>query len=121
MASFTVGTLLIRLLEFEGVERGLVVITSPDMVHAALALEQKLVDIGSRLSSWIIGAHIAFLVSAHAHAAAAWASNVSGRERDVHKRAVGAIVVVAPDQPFLVCEHCPSARSAILRLRDPLG
>ena len=45
-----VGALLVGLLELEGVERGLVVVAGPDVVHAALALDQKLVDIGRRPS-----------------------------------------------------------------------
>ena len=60
-------------------------------------------------------------MSAHAHAAAAGSADIAGRKRDVHQRAVGAIVVVAPDQALLVGEHGAPARAALLRLRDPFG
>ena len=42
-------------------------------------------------------------------------------KRDVHQRAVGAVVVVAPDQPLLVGEHRAPAGAALLGLRDPFG
>ena len=79
-----VGPLLVRLLELVGVEGGLVVVAGPDVVNAALPLDEKLVDIGSRSRTGIVGTHIALLVSAHAHAAAAGLADVAGRERDVH-------------------------------------
>ncbi len=96
-----VGALLVDLLELVGVERGLVVIAGPDVMHAALALDQQLVDIGGRPADMGVGgARVAFLVSAHAHAAAARPTDVAGGKRDVHERGIGAVVVVAPDEPF---------------------
>ena len=89
------------------------------MVDAAVAVEQKLVDIGRRLSAGIVGAHVAFLVAADANAAAARTSDVAGRERNVHQRAVGMVVVVAPDQALLVGEHSPSPRAAVFWFADP--
>ena len=75
-------------------------------MDAALALDQQLVDIGGGPADMRIGwAHIAFLVAAHADAAAAWPADIAGRERNVHQRPVGAVVVVAPDQALLVGEH----------------
>ena len=65
-------------------------------------------------------AGIALLVAAEAHAAAAGTADVAGRERHVHQRAVGAVVVVAPDQALLVGEHRAAPGTAGLRLRDPL-
>ena len=113
-----VGALLVDLLELEGVERGLVVIAAPDVVDAALALDQQLVDIGGRPADMGVGRpRIAFLVAAHAHAAAAGTADIAGRERDVHERAVGAVVVVAPDQALLVGEHRAPARAALLWAR----
>ena len=117
-----VGALLVGLLELQGVERGLVVIAAPDVMHAAFAFDQQLVDIGGRTADMgIRWPRIAFLVPAHAHAAAAGAADVAGRQRHVHQRAIGAVVVVAPDEPLLVGEHRAPPRAALLRLRDPFG
>ena len=117
-----VGALLVGLLELQRVERGLVVVAAPDVVHAALALDQQLVDIGGRPADMGVGRpRIAFLVAAHAHAAAARPADIAGRQRHVHQRAVGAVVVVAPDQALLVGEHGAPPRAALLGLRDPLG
>ncbi len=63
-------------------------------------------------------------MAAHAHAAAARSADVSRRERHVHERAVGAVVVVAPDQTLLVGEHRPPPRAALLsaaRSIRPIG
>ena len=60
-------------------------------------------------------------MAAHADAAAAGPADIAGRQRDVHQRAVGAVVVVAPDQPFLVGEHRAPASAALLGLGDPFG
>ena len=85
-----------------------------------LPLDQELVDVGRGLADMSVGgARVAFLVAAEAHAAAAGPTDVAGRERDVHERAVGAVVVVAPDQALLVGEHRAPAGTARLRLRDP--
>ena len=114
-----VGALLVDALELEGVQRRLVVVAGPDVVDAALALDQQLVDIGRRPADMGVGRpDIAFLVAAHAHAAAARPADIAGRQRDVHQRAVGAVVVVAPDQALLVGEHGPPAL-AVLGLGDP--
>ncbi len=114
-----VGALLVDHVELVGVQRGLVVIAGPDVMNAALALDQQLVDIGGGPADMGIGGtHIAFLVAAHAHAAAAIATDIAGGERDVHERGIGAIVVVAPDQAFLVGEHGASTL-AVLGLGDP--
>ena len=110
-----VGALLVGLLELQRVERGLVVVAAPDVMHAAFAFDQQLVDIGGRPPDMRVGGpRIAFLVAAHAHAAAAFAADIAGGERDVHQRAVGAIVVVAPDQALLIGEHRPPPRAALL-------
>ena len=116
-----IGALLVGLLELEGVERGLVVVAAPDVVHAAFAGDQELIDVGRWPRPGIVGPRIAFLMAAHAHAAAAGSPDIAGRKRDVHQRAVGAIVVVAPDQALLVGEHRAAAGAALLRLRDPFG
>ena len=50
-----VGALLVGLLELQRVERGLVVVAAPDVVHAALALDQQLVDVGGRPPDMGIG------------------------------------------------------------------
>ena len=116
-----VGALLVGLLELERVQRRLVMVAAPDVVDAALALDQQLVDVGGRPPDMGIGGpRITFLVAAHAHAAAARTPDVAGRERDVHERAVGAVVVVAPDQALLVGEHRAPPSAAFLRLSDPL-
>jgi hypothetical protein len=53
--------------------------------------------------------------------AAARPPDVAGGEREVHERAVGAVVVVAPDQTLLVAEHGPAPGAAFLGHGDPLG
>ena len=117
-----VGALLVVLLELEGVERRLVVVACPDVMHAALAFHQELVDVGGRTADMRVGrTRIAFLMSAHPDAAAARPADIAGGERDVHQRTVGAIVVVAPDEPLLVGEHRAPTRVARLRLSDPFG
>ena len=116
-----VGALLVDLLELVGVERGLVVIAGPDVVHTAPAVDQKLVDIGGGLADMGIGrTRVAFLMSAHAHATAAGPADVAGGQRDVHQGRVGAVVVVAPDEALLVAEHRAPA-PPVLGFGDPGG
>ena len=116
-----VGALLVGLLELVGVERGLVVIARPDVMHAALALDQQLVDVGGGFADMGVGwTRVAFLVAAHAHAAATGPADVAGGQRDVHERGIGAIVVVAPDETLLVAEH-GAATLAVLGFGDPGG
>ena len=115
-----VGPLLVGLLELQGVQRRLVVVAAPDVVHAALAVDQELVDVGRGPADMRVGRPgIALLVPAEADAAAAGTADVARGERHVHQRAVGAVVVVAPDQALLVGEHGAAARAAFLRLGDP--
>ena len=91
-------------------------------MHAALAFDQQLVDVGRRPADMRVGrTRIAFLMAAHADATAARPADIAGRERDIHQRAVGAVVVVAPDQALFVGEHGPPTRIARLGLRDPFG
>ena len=117
-----IGALLVGLLELECVQRGLVVIASPDVMHAALAFDQELVDIRGRPAHMRVGrTRVAFLVSAHADATSTGPTNIAGRERDIHQGAVGAVVVVAPDQTLFVGEHRSTTRIARLWLRDPFG
>jgi hypothetical protein len=59
-------------------------------------------------------------VPVHAQAAAAGPADIAGGERHVHRRPVGAVVVVAPDQALLAGEHGP-APLAVLWLGDPVG
>ncbi len=95
-------------------------IASPDVMHAAFALDQELVDIGRGPSDMRVRwARIAFLMAAHAHAAAAGTPDVAGGQRHVHKRAVGAVVVVAPDEALLIGKHGSPACIAFLRLGNP--
>ena len=116
-----VGPLLVGLFELVGVQRGLVVITGPDVMDAALSVDQQLVDIGRWPRAGIVGAHVAFLVAAEADNAAAHLADVAGRERDVHEGAVGPVVVVAPDEALLVAEHHAAALAALFRHCDPFG
>src|SRR5260370_35802642 len=55
----------------------------------------------------------------HANAAAAGTPDVAGRQRHVHKGAVGAVVVVAPDEALLIGKHGAPAWIAFLRLGNP--
>ena len=60
-------------------------VAAPDVVDAALAANEKLVDVGSRLADVGVGrAGVAFLVAAQSHAAATRATDVAGGERHVH-------------------------------------
>src|SRR5919106_1593953 len=61
---------------------------------------------------------IALLVPSKADATTAGAADVSRRQREVHERAVGPVIVVAPDQAFFVGEHRPPPFS-FLWLGDP--
>ena len=116
-----IGAPLVDALELGRVQRRLEVIAAPDVMNAAFAADQQLIDIGRRLAAGIVGSDIAFLMAAHAHAAAAWPADIAGRQRDVHQRLVGAVIVVAPDQSLLVSEHGAPPGAALLRLGDPLG
>src|SRR5258706_13992276 len=55
----------------------------------------------------------------HANAAAAGTPDVAGRQRHVHKGAVGAVVVVAPDEALLIGKLGAPAWMAFLRLGNP--
>src|SRR6267142_4897082 len=55
----------------------------------------------------------------HANAAAAGTPDIAGGQRHVHKRAVGAVVVVAPDEALLIGKHGAPAWIAFLRLGNP--
>src|SRR3546814_14779957 len=91
-------------------------------MNAALPLDEELVDVGRRPSDMGIGrACIALLVAAHPHAATALTPDVAGRQRDVHQRRIGAVVVVAPDEALLVSEHRPPPSTAFLGHGDPFG
>ena len=91
-------------------------------MHAALVLDQQLVDVSCRPADMRVRrTRISLRAAAHAHAAAARSADIAGRQRHVHQRAVGAIVVVAPDEAFLVGEHRAASRPALLGLGDPLG
>src|SRR5215475_9570789 len=59
-------------------------------------------------------------MTSHSHAATARPADIASRQRDVHKRTIGAVVVVAPDQTFLIGEHRSPTRTTLLRLCDPL-
>ncbi len=90
-------------------------------MDAALALDQQLVDVGGRPADvGVRGAHVAFLMAAHAHASAADTPDIAAGEGDVHQGGDGAVVVVAPDHALLVGEHRASTL-ALLRLGDPVG
>src|SRR6185369_1715618 len=56
---------------------------------------------------------------AHANTAAAWPTDIAGRQRHIHKGTIGAIVVVAPDEPLLIAEHGAPTLATLLRHRDP--
>src|SRR5258708_9993086 len=56
----------------------------------------------------------------HANAAAAGTPDIAGGQCHIHKRAVGAVVVVAPDEVLLIRKLGTPARIALLRLGNPL-
>ena len=89
-------------------------------MDAALAADQQLVDVGRGPADGHRRPDVAFLMAAHAHAAAAGPADIAGGERHVHERRVGPVVVVAPDQALLVAEHRPPPL-AVLGLGDPGG
>ncbi len=49
-----IGAVLVDALELARVERGLKVVAAPDVVNAALAPDQKLIDVGRGLAAGII-------------------------------------------------------------------
>jgi hypothetical protein len=57
----------------------------------------------------------------HAHATAAGTPDVASGQGYIHKGAVGTIVVVTPDQAFLIGKHGSSTCITRLRLSDPFG
>ena len=117
-----IGAAIVFPLEDAGIERRLVVVVGPDVMHLALARDQQLIDVGRRAAHMgIRRPHIAFLVTAETAHAAAFAADIAGGERNVHQRADGAIVVVAPDDALLVGGHAFAARAIIFRLGDPFG
>src|SRR5208282_4466117 len=63
--------------------------------------------------------NISFLMTAHADAAPAGATDIAGRQSDVHECAVGPVIVVAPDQALLIGEHRPPAGAALLGFGNP--
>jgi hypothetical protein len=66
-------------LELGGVERGLVVVVGPDVMHLATARDDKLVDVGCRAADMRVrGAEVAFLVAAQTADTAAFAADVAG-------------------------------------------
>ncbi len=84
-----------------GVERRLVVVAAPDVVNSALATYQKLVYISGRPADMSIRwANITLLVTAETNYTATWSANIARGQRNVHHGAVGAIIVITPDQAF---------------------
>ena len=62
-----------------GVERRLVVIVGPDVMHLAKASDEQLVDVGRRPAHMRVrGPHIAFLVATQTADAATFAADVAG-------------------------------------------
>src|SRR6476659_2001446 len=59
-------------------------------------------------------------MTSHSHAAAARSADIASCQRDVHKRPVGAVVVIAPNQTFLIGKHRSPTGTTLLRLCDPL-
>src|SRR5262249_8507693 len=111
---------LVGFLELECIQRRLVMITSPDVVDPAFALDEQLVHIGSRTpDKGIRRPRITLLMTPHPHTSATRTPDVSSSERDVHKSAVGAVIVVTPNQALLIGEHGASSRPALLWLSDP--
>ncbi len=113
---------LVDLLELEGIQRCLVVITCPDVMDAAATFDQEFVDIGSRTPNVSIGrTRIALLMASEPNNAATRTADVAGRKRQVYDGAVGAVIVVAPDDSLLVAEHRASAFAAGFWFGNPLG
>ena len=114
-----VGAALVDALVLGGVQGGLEGVAAPDVVHAAVPVDDQLVHVGRGPADVGVGrAHVAFHVPAQAHAAAAGAADVAGGQAEIHERLVGAVVVVAPDQALFIREHGPPP-VARLRFGDP--
>ena len=115
-----IGAFLVGLFELQRIERGLIVVATPDVVDAAFSANQELVDISRGTPHMSVGGpRIAFLMATHSHTASARPADVASRQRDIHQRSVGAVIIVSPDQPLLVGEHGAAARASLLRLGDP--
>ena len=81
-----VGAAVVDPLELGGVERGLVVVVGPDVMHLAATRDDQLVDIGCRTADMgVRGAEVTFLMSAQTADAAAFTPDVAGRKADVHQ------------------------------------
>ena len=77
-----VGAAVVVALELGRVERRLVVVVGPDVVHLAVAGDDQLVDIGRGPADMGVGrAEVAFLVAAETADAAAFAADIAGRQR----------------------------------------
>ena len=90
-------------------------------MDAALTLDQQLIDVRCRLSDMGVGwPGIALLMATHAHHAAAFPADISGRQRQVHNRRDGTVIVIAPDDAFLIGEHRATSLP-LLRFGNPGG
>ena len=89
--------------ELRCVQCSFVVISCPDVVDLAAAIDQKLIDIFCRATNVAIGwTVVPFLVSTKTTNPATFLANVASGQGDVHQRADGAIVIIAPDDPFFI-------------------
>ena len=109
-------------LELGGVERGLVVVVGPDVVHLAAARYDQLVDVGCRAADMGVGgAEIAFLVSAETADATAFATDVAGCKTYVHQCPDDAVVVIPPNDAFLISGDSLGTAAVLLGFGDPFG
>ena len=84
-----------------GVQRGLERVGSPQRVHQALAVDHFLVEVDFFITG-VGRACVAFLMPAQPAHTGAPASDVLGRKYQAHQCALDHVVVVAPDDAFLI-------------------
>ncbi|MCY1360126.1 hypothetical protein D9M69_467380 [compost metagenome] len=87
-----------------GIERGLEGIRAPGRVHHALALDDLLIHINLAVPR-IGRTCVTLLVSTHAHNACPPPPDVVGRQHQVDQGGLDQVIVIAPDDPFLVGMH----------------
>ncbi|KAF0137771.1 MAG: hypothetical protein FD153_1610 [Rhodospirillaceae bacterium] len=102
------------------VERGLEGVGAPQGVHQTLTVDDFLVDV-DLLVAGIGRTGVAFLVTAQAADAGATAADVLGRQHETDQRTLDHVVVIAPDDAFLIRVKGARAVTRGFGLVGPLG
>ncbi|MDT4846303.1 hypothetical protein FQZ97_803190 [compost metagenome] len=87
-----------------GIERGLERVGAPGRVHHAFAFDDLLIHVDLAVAR-IRRTRVALLVTAHTHHTGTPAPDVMGRQHQIDQRGLDQVIVIAPDDPFLVGMH----------------